>query len=977
MARSAASTKGVTQSRGETVTLLFTDIEGSTQALRRLGDRYAEVLAEYRQLLRAVLATHGGREIDTQGDAFFFTFPGAREAVAGAADAQLALARHPWADAERLPTRMGLHTGQPRRSAEGYVGIDVVRAARLCAAAHGGQVLLSAVTRTAMSQDLPDGVGLRDLGTHQLKDLPQPEQVFQLVINDLPVEFPPLQTLGSYRHNLPVQRDPLIGREREVVQVRELLLRDDVGLVTVSGPGGVGKTRLALQVAAELLSRFPGGVFLIDLASIRDTSLVTSTIAAVLGAKETVGQSVIATIARNLSDKQVLLVLDNFEQVVDAAPLLGELLQAAAGLKVLVTSRIALQVRHERLVDIQPLAVPPTKQLPSLEALSRYPAVRLFLQRAQAVDPDFAITPDNAAAVASICVRLDGLPLAIELAAARSTVLTPRALLARLEHPLPVLASGGRDLPPRQQALRNTIAWSYELLDGSEQILFKRLAVFEGGFTVEAADAVCNAGGSLGIDVLDGIQSLIANSLVRRREQANGEPRLVMLAIIREYASEQLQDGNADDALIGSEAETVRRWHADYFAALAEQAAEADDTTGEEWMQRLETDHDNLRAALHWLQETEDGLRMLQMSLALQPFWSTRGYWREGRQWLNAALALRGTVPPHLRAHALDAVVRIAVHQSDRNAQVITQAEDALTLFRSLRDERGIASALKNVGYLTAGLDDARAGRLLEESLTRFVALGDAAGIREVMLTLGALPLDADTTHVSTLLNDAINQYRQGGETRSLAAVLNTLAEWLRDHSEYAQARGMAQESLKHYRDLGDTTNAAIVCHNLGEIALLEGDDALAQAMCEESVALARRAEATWYLPWPLIILGYAAYHQGDEVRARACLSESLAIVRDLRHQTGTAFCLAAVAGLLAGTGRPEEAAQLFGAAETIIDTLHERWIPVHQREVERNLAIASANVDEATWTAASAKGRAMTPDQAIAFAMDQTRIEE
>jgi predicted ATPase/class 3 adenylate cyclase len=969
---------GAAAAMTEKVTLLFTDIEGSTQLLRRLGDRYDDVLAEYRQLLRAVLSEHGGREVDTQGDSFFFTFPQAREAVAAATKAQLALARHPWANGERVPTRMALHTGAPRRSTEGYVGIDVVRAARLCAAAHGGQVLLSATTRTATSEELPDGVDIRDLGTHQLKDLPHPEPVFQLVIADLPVDFPPLHTLGSYPHNLPVLRDSLIGREHEVAKVRELLLRDDVGLLTLSGPGGVGKTRVALQVAAELLPRFPGGVFFVSLAPIKESSLVPSTIAAAMQVKETAGQSLVETLEAHLHHKKVLLVLDNFEQVVEAAPLLSKLLQAAAGLKVLLTSRATVQIREERLVDVPPLAVPPTQPLPPLDALSQYPAVRLFLRRSQAIDPDFAITPENAAAVASVCERLDGLPLAIELAAARSKVLPPRALLARLQHPLGLLRGAAPDLPPRQQTLRSTLAWSYQLLDPIEQTLFRRLAVFVGGCTLEAADAVCNAGGNLGIDLLDGIQSLIDKSLLRQREQANGEPRLMMLETIHAYARERLCSPDTDADRVSSEAETMRRCHAEYFAGLAERGAPGGaDTAGEAWVQQLEAEHDNLRAALRWAREAEEALFMLHMCLVLQPFWTLRGYWREGRQWLDAALAVRGQVPSSLRAYALDGVVRIAVHQSDRSAQMLARAEESLTLYRSLRDEHGIASALKNIGYLTTGSDDARAERVLEESLTRFVALGDAVGIREVMLTLSALRLDVNTTRITVLLDEAIAHFRQHGDRQSLAAVLNILAEWLRDHEEYERAQAMAEESLKLYSSLDDAAHAAIVYHNLGETALLRGDDARAQTMCEESVALSRRTEATWYLPWPLIILAYAAHHQGDDSRARGCLRESLAIIRDLGHQTGTAFCLAALASVLAGAGKPEHAARLLGAAEVIIETLHERWLPVHQRERDRSIAIARASVDEVTWATAWADGRAMTPEQAIAFALDQTSVEE
>jgi predicted ATPase/class 3 adenylate cyclase len=965
----------VAPSLGGTITLLFTDIEGSTRLLRRLGERYGDALAEYRELLRGGFTAHGGHEVDTQGDSFFFVFPRARDALAAAVDAQRALSLYAWPSGVSFRTRMALHTREPLRGGDGYVGLDVVRAARLCAAAHGGQVLLSAATNAVVAQELPDHLGVRDLDMHQLKDLPEPEHVFQLVVADLPVDFPPLKTSLNHPHNLPVQRDALIGREREVAQVRELLLREDLGLLTLTGPGGVGKTRVALQVAAGLLPRFAAGVFFVDLAPISDPSLVASTIAGTLGVKEELGRSPVESLAAFVRDRQLLLVLDNFEQVAEAGPLLGDLLHAAADLKLLVTSRTALRVREEWVVGVAPLAAPKPGQLPPLEALGQYPALQLFLRRAQAMKADFAITPENAAAVASICERLDGLPLAIELAAARSNLLAPRALLARLDHPLRVLAGGVRDLPPRQQTLRRTIEWSYELLDTGEQALFRRLAVFVGGCSLDAAEAICSAAGGLEIDVLDGIQSLLAHSLLQEQEQADGEPRLVMLETIREHAKEQLQDANPVENTLGGEADELHRRHADYFVVLAEQAAaKVYDPAWDEWVRRLAVEHDNLRAALHWAREAAEAVLMLRLTLALRPFWTVRGHWLEGRRWLEAALTVRGPVPSRMRAQALDAVVRIAVHQSDRDPQVLARAEESLALFRALRDKRGIASALKNVGYLTAGSDNVRAATLLEEGLAGFVAVGDAGGIREIVLTLNALPLEVETPQTTALLVRAIMHFRERGDRQSLASVLNIFAEWLRDHGEYARARALAEESLEFYRGLGDDGAAVIVYHNLGEIASLQGDDARAQAMCEASVALARRTESKWYLPWPLIILSYVAQHQADYAQASAHIREALALVREFGHQRGCISCLPAVAGIVGGAGEPDKAIRLLSAAETMLESLHETWGPDQKREFERTLDTVRATVDEMTWETAWAEGAAMTLEQAMAFALDSLR---
>src|SRR5919199_1149846 len=441
-----------------TVTLLFTDIAGSTRLLQRLGARYPAVLAQYRTLLRASFQAHAGQEVDLQGDGFFVAFPRARDAVAAAVAIQRSLASYPWPEGVSLPTRMGLHTGEPHWTGEGYVGLDVHRAARIMDAGHGGQVLLSGVTRALVEQHLPFGVGLLDLGEHRLKDLPQPEHLHQLSIDGLPAAFPPLRTLDARRTNVPAPSTTLIGRERELTELAELLRRDDVRLVTLTGPGGTGKTRLSLQVAATLVDDFADGVWLVDLANVGDAGVVASTIATALDVPETGGQSLVATLQAHLRDQHLLLVLDNFEQVLPAAPLIADLLTAAPRLTVLATSRARLQLYGEHEFPVPPLAVPDAQRgvpdHPDLGSIvSQYAAVALFIERARAVQPDFQVTNTNAPAVAEICARLDGLPLAIELAAARIKLFSPQALLSRLDNRLRLLTGGARDKAARQQTL--------------------------------------------------------------------------------------------------------------------------------------------------------------------------------------------------------------------------------------------------------------------------------------------------------------------------------------------------------------------------------------------------------------------------------------------------------------------------------------------------------------------------------------------
>jgi predicted ATPase/class 3 adenylate cyclase len=592
-----------------TVTFLFTDIEGSTQLWQQHPQAMPGALARHDAILRTSIHAHGGVVFKTVGDGVCAAFARAPSALAAALEAQRALQAEVWGSSGPLRVRVALHTGTAEERDADYFGPPLNRVARLRAAGHGGQVLLSLATEELMREHLPPDVALRDLGSHRLKDLSLPEQIFQLVAPDLPVDFPPLRTLEAYRTNLPTQPTALLGREQEVATVGDLLRRAGVRLVTLTGPGGIGKTRLALQVAAELLDdnaapllpqreremggegRFPNGIYFVNLAPISDPNLVATAIAQTLGVREQSGRSVLDSLQVYLRDRQMLLVLDNFEQVLQAAPDIAALLAAAPGVKILVTSRAVLKVRGEKEIAVVPLALPDPTQLPPLARLTQYAAVALFIERALDVQPDFAVTNENAPAVAEICARLDGLPLAIELAAARIKLFAPAALLSRLERRLPLLTGGPRDLPARQQTLRNTIDWSYHLLNAGEQTLFRRLGVFVGGWTLEAAAAVCNAEGDLSLAVLDGLAALVDQSLLRQEAATDGEPRFVMLELIREYALERLEQSG--------EADLVRRQHAGFFLEWAEKFEGFFHT---QWAleERLETDHDNFRAALTW-----------------------------------------------------------------------------------------------------------------------------------------------------------------------------------------------------------------------------------------------------------------------------------------------------------------------------------------------------------------------------------------
>jgi len=542
-----------------TVTFLFTDIEGSTKLWEHNVPAMQAASARHDEIMKGAIEEHGGYVFKTVGDAFCAAFPTASDAIEASLGAQRTLLSEQWEQTGLLRVRMALHTGVAEERDGDYFGPPVNRVARLLSAAYGEQILLSLPAQDLVRDQLPTQTTLKDLGAHRLKDLFRPERVFQLSAPDLPAEFPPLRTLDAYRNNLPLQPTPFIGREKEVSEVCERLSRPEVRLLTLMGPGGTGKTRLALQAAAELTEQFEDGVSFVSLAAISDPQLVVPALAGTLGVKEAGGQPLLQSFEDYLGEKCMLLLVDNFEQVLEAAPVVTELLSGAPNLKVLATSRIPLRLYGEHEYAVPPLALPDPERLPSVESLTQYEAVRLFVERAQAAKADFSVTNEKAQAVAEICVRLDGLPLAIELAAARIKVLSPQKMLARLGNRLKLLTGGAQDLPDRQRTLRSTIEWSYGLLEDGEKVLFARLSVFAGGRTLEAIEAICDTGGDLPVDVLDGLSSLVDKSLLKQEEGVGGEPRFVMLETIHEYARERLQGGG--------EAEEVRRLHAEYFLA--------------------------------------------------------------------------------------------------------------------------------------------------------------------------------------------------------------------------------------------------------------------------------------------------------------------------------------------------------------------------------------------------------------------------
>jgi predicted ATPase/class 3 adenylate cyclase len=808
-----------------TLTFLFTDIEGSTKLLNALGtDRFHEVLAVHTQALRGAFAD-GGTEVRTEGDALFVVFASAPKAVHAAAAAQRAISAARFPHDAVVRVRMGLHTGvgtpASQEAGADYVGIDVHRAARIANIAHGGQVLISGTTATLAGQELGPGVTLRDLGEHRLKDLAQPEHVYQLVIDGLPNDFPPVRSLDRTPNNLPVQVTTFIGREHEIAQGLSLL--DGARLLTLTGPGGTGKTRLSLQLAAESAPRFPDGAFWVPLAPISDPELVPSTIAHSLGVQVSGKEAPLDRVVEHVRGKRMLLVLDNFEQIMPAATTVSSILSAGPEIKVIASSRAPLRIAGEQEFPVPPLELPDPEKLPSLEVLAQSDAVKLFIERARAVKPDFMVTAENAAAVAEICYRLDGLPLAIELAAARVKLLSPQAMLPRLKKGLDLLASTSPDRADRQRTLRGAIAWSYDLLDDGLKRLFARSGVFVAGAMLEQLEAVCGPASEIGGEVLDRTSELLDNSLIRQLE-ASGEPRFRMLVTIRDFAMERL-DASA-------EGQDIRRRHFAAYLALAERAApEVQGNDQRRWLDLLELEHDNMRAALECAlsdKRVDDATRLV---FALWRFWQVRGYLREGLAWAERVLALP-PADPRLRLRALEAAGGLTYWMADMASteRYYRQFYDSAG---ALRDDPERAKAAYNLSFvymLSRGErhDDAQA--LLEEALSIFRPLGDRASIGRAAWALGAMYGEGpERTHddflkAKKLTHEALEQHRALGNRFDIAWDLHATGLTALKLGELDDAERDWREAIHYFVEAADSSGIVLLLSDLGELAKARGD---------------------------------------------------------------------------------------------------------------------------------------------------------
>ena len=920
-----------------TVTFLFTDIEGSTRLAQEHPDHWESMRDRHDAILKSAIESHNGYVFQSVGDAFAAAFPSARDALLSAIKSQLDLAHENWAAAP-IKVRMGIHTGQAEVQESGeYRGyLTLSRIQRLMSAGHGGQVLVSLATQELIRDDMPEGVTLHDLGELRLRDMSHPEHIYQLDIPNLPVDFPPIKTIDVARHNIPAQMTSFIGREKEMAEIKQAL--SDNRLVTLTGSGGAGKTRLSLEVGSQSLNEFSNGVWLAEFADVTDPGLVPQTLLSIFNLREDSHRSVSEVLIDYLRAKTILLLFDNCEHLIDACARISEsLLQACPKLRILASSREALGIAGEIAYRVPSLLTPDPVDLPSLDELGNMDSIRLFIERAATAKPGFQLTKDNASFIAQICSRLDGIPLALELAASRVKVLNPEQIAARLDDRFRLLTGGSRTALPRQQTLRAMIDWSYSLLTEQEKTLFRRLAVFVGGWTLEAAESVCadvEQDGILPHDILDLLMRLVDKSLVTT-EEVMGETRYHRLETIRQYSREKFFETN--------EVESIRNWHLNFFVRFAEQVDEH--LKGRDqvlWQNRMWTEQDNLRAALEWgLNRNPDAA--LRIAGAANLFWTAGGYSAEGFRWTQNALEQTEKLPvPEgisneqrlvARARALRGLTRLYLSLGD-NANAKRVAEESVALYRQSADRRGLAFALVILAYPLEFLGEReRAEAVLQESYSIARAEGDVYVICRSLNILARVisNLHQDRNLAQQYVEESYRLAKEAGLRSQEAQSSEILGFIAIDGENYDAARSHFKESVKVYDEIGATFNVFLEKSNLAHLERRTGNYETALEYYRETIVAFRDMGQTGAVSHQLECCGFIAIAQNQNKRAL----QLFAAANALREKAGTPM-------------RPDE-----------------------QTYFDEQLHGLRAKMDMTQYNSIWSEGRVMTMEQAIEFALE------
>jgi predicted ATPase/class 3 adenylate cyclase len=1004
-----------------TVTFLFTDIEGSTKLWQEHPDAMANALACHHAILNETIAEHGGYVFQIIGDAFCAAFSTATDGLEAALAAQRALRDATWGETGAIRVRMALHSGTAEvrvgehTSGEYVSDLTLSRAARLLSAGHGGQILLSLPTSELVRDHLPPEIVLCDLDAHRLKDLVRPEHIYQAVVPDLPSEFLPLKTLDTQPNNLPIQLTSFIGREEEMARVKEIL--NGTRLVTLIGAGGAGKTRLAIQVAADLIDKFPDGVWFVEFAPLGDAALIPHSVATALGLQLQSGRTIQLALTEYLRERNCLLLFDNCEHLIDACARLADVLvHACLNMKILATSREGFGIAGEVIHRVPSLAIP-SLETPIVQTLTQYEAVRLFIDRAVTIQPDFAVTNQNALAVAQICNHLDGIPLAIELAAARVNVLSVEQISERLVDRFRLLTGGSRTALPRQQTLRALIDWSYSLLSASERILFERLSIFAGGWTLEAAESLCAGDGIESFEVLDRLQNLAAKSLVVVGEGVDGRMRYHLLETIRQYAREKLVNSE--------QLSMFRDRHLDWFLDFEEQARPKLFSSEQVVMlNRLDADHDNFRTALAWSMETmvERGLRL---AAGLYRFWRLRGYWFERLDWLNKLLAQPDALAPtSIRAYALITRGDMELSQGEYTAAEKSFAE-SLEIYRKLSNEKGIAEALGELARLSIQQGDfLLASEFGEESLEISRKIGDKFEISQALNRLAqGLRAQGNWIRANELLKESVTLFSQMVDMGSIQHFFSSpesqnayfiLASSEQDKGNFERARKFFDDGLAFFRKTGSSHEIAWFLRYLAYLSWREGDLARAQTLYQESLQIVQDLKDKYCTAHTLDGLAQVENGKGnyDKAASLACqalnlyeqvgskpriakvqctlgiamqpndpsgagqmLKSSLALRNKLRNKSEIAESIEAIAKLYLLSRSFEHATKLFAAASALHEAISFTMTPAERAENDRDLSALRTELGDEAFTAAWNEGYAMLWEQVIKLALAEISI--
>jgi predicted ATPase/class 3 adenylate cyclase len=955
-----------------TVTFLFTDIEGSTKLSQQHPDQMPVLLARHNQILHQTIERYNGYVFQVVGDSFAAAFHSASDALNAALDAQRELHNEAWTPTP-IKVRMGIHTGAAQLQIDSndnpYSGYATIASTqRIMSAGHGGQILLSGATRELVRDVLPENTELLDVGEKRLKDLLRPEHLYQFNILELPSTFPPLRTLDAFLNNLPTQLTTFIGRENEITEVKQEL--EAHRLVTLTGSGGTGKTRLSLQVAADLLEKFHHGVWFVELAPLTDSDLIPQTILSTIGVQEQQGKTPLEVLKEYLHEKQTLIVLDNCEHLVSAsAAVANTLLNAAPKLKILASSREALGVKGEVSYPVPSLSLPDMKHLPVSEQLSQYEAVRLFIDRALLVAPHFAVDKDNAPHIAQICFRLDGIPLAIELAAARVKMLSIDQISKRLDDRFRLLTGGARTALPRQQTLRALVDWSYDLLSENERLLLRRLSIFAGGWTLEAAEEVCVGQGDIsyskGIlpyDVLDLLTQLVNKSLVVVMEHSqSGETRYRMLETIRQYTREKLQEAG--------DGEVIRDQHLAYFAKLVELAEPELYLSNQAfWLNKLDDELDNLRMALEWSLATnaESGLRITALSWR---WCDMHSYFRELGEWLSQLLE-RYSVVDSIHAQALFCYSGCLVRQG-RFAEAVRIAEQCLQMALTASDKHTEAHSLQLLGALTVVQGKVEEGiLLLEQSLDLYRALGYKIGQSNV---LSALATNSDNQErAAAFARESLQINRELGNLSGIAESLATLARLTIWSGDFSSPAAWLEEALSIARQVSDQATEEYALMIYGVLVYWQGNYSQAHAYFKEHIQLSERFGNHFSGLWARVFMAYTLLQQGAIEPARELFEECIQRAYKADWKVNLVFAVEGLASLNVNQGQSERAAQLFAWTDAMRDKIGDHRPHIEQASVEKDLAVIRSKVDDAEFTRLSEDARMMTVEQAIALALEQ-----